>query len=234
LIGALALFLAALGGWSSASRAGDFKVEEGYTSLFNGKDLTGWKLGKTGKVILDGKTETANKKWHVDDGVIVIDGGGGDDIYTTQEFNKNFNLKLEFRAAKGADSGLFIRGPQLQVRDYPRAGPYNKAKFKDFDWNELDVTVKGDVVAISKVNGKTLTAKDVLDLSIKDGKPTASLNGKTIDVNNVSVNVSPVAVCKCNGEVIEATFPIGAKGGIGLQSEAGKFEFRRIRIKTLE
>src|SRR5262245_57720958 len=109
--------------------AGDDKVEPGYTRLFNGKDLTGWRLGQPG---LDGKTETANKKWHVTDGVIVIDGGGGGDIYTVKDFNKDFHLKLEFRAAPKADSGLYIRGPQLQVRDYPRAGPYNKLKnFKD-------------------------------------------------------------------------------------------------------
>jgi len=47
------------------------------------------------------------------------------------------------------------------VRDYPRAGPYNKVKFNDFDWNELDVTVRGGVVTTT-VNGKALTAKDVL------------------------------------------------------------------------
>jgi hypothetical protein len=167
----------------AAGLADDFKTEEGYTSLFNGKDLTGWRLGGTK---LDGKTETKNKKWHVENETIIIDGGGGGDIYTVKEFNQDFHLKLEFRAAKGADSGLFIRGPQLQVRDYPRAGPYNKVKFNDFDWNELDVTVRGKV-----------------------------------------------ALCKCNGEVIEKAFKVGAKGGIGLQSETGKFEFRRIRIKML-
>ena len=169
---------------SSAGLADDFKTEDGYTSLFNGKDLTGWRLGK---IKLDGKTETKNKKWHVDNETIIIDGGGGGDIYTVEEFNKDFHLKLEFKAAKGADSGLFIRGPQLQVRDYPRAGPYKKVKFNDFGWNELDVTVHGKV-----------------------------------------------ALCKCNGQVIEKAFKVGAKGGIGLQSESGKFEFRRIRIKMLE
>jgi len=169
---------------NSTGLADDFKTEEGYISLFNGKDLTGWRLGGTK---LDGKTETKNKKWHVENETIIIDGGGGKDIYTVKEFNQDFHLKLEFRAAKGADSGLFIRGPQLQVRDYPRAGPYKKVKFKDYDWNELDVTVRGKV-----------------------------------------------ALCKCNGEVIEKAFKVGAKGGIGLQSETGKFEFRRIRIKMLE
>ena len=214
----------------SVGLADDFKTEDGYISLFNGKDLTGWRLGGTK---LDGKTETKNKKWHVDNETIIIDGGGGGDIYTVKEFNQDFHLKLEFRAAKGADSGLFIRGPQLQVRDYPRAGPYNKVKFNDFDWNELDVTVRGGVVTTT-VNGKTLTAKDVLELSVKDGQPQAMLNGKSVDVNKITVEKGAVALCKCNGQVIEKAFKVNSKGGIGLQSETAKFEFRRIRIKMLE
>jgi hypothetical protein len=213
----------------SGGHADDFKVEEGYTSLFNGKDLTGWRLGKNK---LEGLTETANKKWHVTDGVIVIDGGGGGDIYTVEEYNKNFHLKLEFRAARKADSGLYIRGPQLQVRDYPRAGPYPKVKFKDDDWNELDVTVTNNVV-ITTVNGKAVGPTDALELTVKDGKPEAKLNGKPVNINNLSISVGAVALCKCNGEVIEPAFKVGNKGGIGLQSEVGKFEFRRIRIKEL-
>jgi len=41
------------------------------------------------------------------------------------------------------------------------------------------------------------------------------------------------ALCKNNGEVLEKSFPIPLKGGIGLQAETGKFEFRRIRVKEL-
>jgi hypothetical protein len=228
-IGGGFLAVAILGLALAPGRADDFKVEEGYTLLFNGKDLTGWRLGKNK---LDGLTETANKKWHVTGDVIVIDGGGGGDIYTVQEFNKNFHLKLEFRAARKADSGLYIRGPQLQVRDYPRAGPYPKVKFHDDDWNELEVTVTNDVV-LTSVNGKLLGPTDALELNVKDGKPDAKLNGKPVNVNNLSISVGAVALCKCNGEVIEKAFKVGNKGGIGLQSEVGKFEFRRIRIKEL-
>jgi hypothetical protein len=226
----LGLTVALLAGCWTLAQAGEFKVEEGYQSLFNGKDLTGWRQGTTK---LDGKTETANKKWHVTDGAIVIDGSGGGDIFTAEEFNKDFHLKLEFRAAPKADSGLYIRGPQLQVRDYPRAGPYTKVKFKDNDWNELDITVKSGVVSTS-VNGKNVTEKDLLEVTVKNGKPQAKLNGTPIDVSKISVEVGAAALCKCNGEVIEPAFKAGPKGGIGLQSENGKFEFRRLRIKTLE
>jgi hypothetical protein len=176
-----------------ARAADDFKVEAGYVSLFNGKDLTGWKVGKTGKEPLDGKTEAADRRFEVKDGVILCNEkdangkGGIKDLYTVKDFNKDFHLKLEFRAAPRADSGVYIRGRQLQVRDYPTVGPYKNLKhFKNGDWNELEITVKGTT-----------------------------------------------AECKCNGEVLENAFKVPAQGGIGLQAEAGQFEFRRIRVKEM-
>jgi len=57
----------------------------------------------------------------------------------TRKFPKDFTLKLEFRAAVNADSGLFLRQPQLQVRDYLIAGPYKQLKrYKPQDWNEIE------------------------------------------------------------------------------------------------
>jgi hypothetical protein len=231
---ALAGAVTALG--TDAGRAADdFKIEEGYTSLFNGKDLTGWRYSGVKGKEMDGKTETPDKRFMVVDGIIVIDGKGGGDLFSVRDYNKDFNLKLEFRAAPKADSGLYLRSvpAQLQVRDYPTVGPYKKAKFNNGDWNELDVTVKGPIVATT-VNGKSVTDKDTLELTVKDGKPTAKLNGEAVDVANISVNVGAEALCKCNGEVIEKAFKCPAKGPIGLQSEVGKFEFRRIRIKELQ
>ncbi|MCC6421109.1 MAG: DUF1080 domain-containing protein [Gemmataceae bacterium] len=216
---------------ASPGGAGDeFKVEPGYTSLFNGKDLTGWRSGKTP---LDGKTETANKKWQVIDGAIVIHGGGGGDLYTVKNFDRDFHLKLEFRAAPRADSGLYLRGTQLQVRDYPTVGPYTKARFNKGGWNELDVTVKSGHISTT-VNGKAVSPQDLLELTVKNGKPVAKLNGKPVEVSKIDVSVGTVAACRCNGEVIEKAYKVGARGGVGLQSESGKFEFRRIRIKELE
>jgi hypothetical protein len=223
------LILVALLGAADIVAAQEFKAEPGYTALFNGKDLTGWRLGKEA---LDGKTATANKKWHVTDGIIVIEGGGGGDLYTTTDYNKNFHLKLEFRAAPRADSGVYLRGVQLQVRDYPRVGPYKSAKFNDNDWNVLDITVKGPVYTAT-VNGKAVSENDTLEVSFTGGKPMARLNGSPLDFTNIQISAGPVAECKCNGMVIEKAFKVGAKGGVGLQSESGKFEFRRIQIKEL-
>jgi hypothetical protein len=213
--------------------ADDFKTEDGYSPLFNGKDLTGWRYPGPKGEPLDGKSETADKRFQVVDGVIVAQEGKGiRDLYTAREFNQDFHIKLEFRAAPRADSGVYLRGPQLQVRDYPTVGPYKPKSFKPGDWNELDITVRNHVVTTT-VNGKLLTEEDRLELTVLGGKPTAKLNGQPVDVNNVQVAVGPAAVCKCNGEVIEKAFKAGAKGGIGLQAEAGKFEFRRVRVKEL-
>jgi hypothetical protein len=134
------------------------KLEPGYVSLFNGKDLTGWRYGKLN---LEGKTQTPDKRFEVKDGIILVHAkdakgrGGVKDLYTVQNFPKDFHLKLEFRAAPRADSGVYIRGPQLQVRDYPTVGPYKKVRFNKDGWNELDITVKG-VTALCKCNGEVI------------------------------------------------------------------------------
>ena len=65
-------------------------------------------------------------------------------------------LTLEFRAAVNADSGLFIREPQLQVRDYLVAGPYKELKkYKPQEWNKIVVEVKGNT-AHCTCNGELL------------------------------------------------------------------------------
>jgi hypothetical protein len=67
-------------------------------------------------------------------------------IWTAKEFPKDFLLTLEFRASKNADSGIFLRGTQLQCRDYLLAGPYKNLKnYKPQDWNKIEVVVKNNV-----------------------------------------------------------------------------------------
>jgi hypothetical protein len=67
-------------------------------------------------------------------------------------------LKLEFRAGVNADSGIFIRQPQLQCRDYLIAGPYKTLQhYKPQDWNEVVITVRGGV-AHCTCNGEVLEA----------------------------------------------------------------------------
>ncbi|MGV3773260.1 MAG: GDSL-type esterase/lipase family protein [Verrucomicrobiales bacterium] len=134
-----------------------FNLEPGFVSLFNGKDLTGWGY-KTNN--FDGKTESSEGRYVAKNGRLIVttppEGSRIAQLWTTREFPSDFVLKLEFRATPNADSGVFIRQPQLQCRDYPLAGPYRQLKnYKPQDWNELVITVK-DNVAHCTCNGEVL------------------------------------------------------------------------------
>ena len=124
--------------------------EPGFKPIFNGKDLTGWRLGKTD---LAGKTASDDGRFAVKDGVLVITGSKDTppkmaEIDTVESYDGDFTLRLEFRASRNANSGLHLRDKafahQLQIRDYPRVGPYKTLKdYKDGDWNAIEVVVTG-------------------------------------------------------------------------------------------
>lgn len=147
------------------AKAADFEPEPGYVSLFNGKDLTGWgyrtNLYEGKAANLEGKTISDDGRYSGTNGVLAVHPRTPrlmQIIWTTQEFPKDFILKLEFRATVNADSGIFIRRPQLQCRDYPVAGPdkYKQLKnYKPQDWNEIEVTVTNGVARCT-CNGEVL------------------------------------------------------------------------------
>jgi len=149
------------------ARAEEWKPEEGFTSLYNGRDLTGWGYrDKDGKVLeaFDSKAEASDGRYTAKPGILVVnppDAAKGPrlrQLWSTKEFPKDFILKLQFRAAVNADSGIFLRKPQLQCRDYLVAGPYKELKnYKAQDWNDIVVTVK-DGVAHCTCNGEVLEA----------------------------------------------------------------------------
>jgi lysophospholipase L1-like esterase len=193
-----------------------FVPEPGFESLFNGKDLTGWRYRPTPEgdrraaadwrandpnapewpmlehaVEWNGVASTADGRYVAKAGRLVVmtppEGRKIQQLWTTREFTGNFNLRLEFRATPNADSGVFIREPQLQCRDYLLAGPYKQLQnYRAQDWNAMEVIVK-------------------------DG----------------------VARCTCNGEVLEEALKVPPSGPIGLEGDRGQMEYRRIRIQTL-
>ncbi len=142
------------------ARADDFKPEPGYISLFNGHDLTGWGYATNH---FDGQTASSDGRYSAKAGILTVNphnpatGPRLRQLSTTQGFPKDFNLKLEFRAATNADSGIFIRKPQLQCRDYLVAGPYKNLKqYQPQDWNQIEITVTNNV-AYCTCNGEVLT-----------------------------------------------------------------------------
>ncbi len=138
--------------------------EPGFQPLFNGKDLTGWRLGKTE---LAGRTASDDGRFAVKDGLLVITGSKDTpprmtEIDTVESYDGDFTLRLEFRASRDANSGLHLRDKafahQLQIRDYPRVGPYKTLRdYKAGDWNAIEVIVTG-ARARCTCNGELLEA----------------------------------------------------------------------------
>src|SRR5262245_27770386 len=86
-------------GWLPAARtADDNKPPEGFTALFNGKDLTGW------KVLPGGKMEV----WGAEKGVLFVDGRGGAWLMTDKEYG-DFELRLEWKVPAKGNSGVALR-----------------------------------------------------------------------------------------------------------------------------
>lgn len=137
----------------------DWKPDPGFESLFNGKNLSGWCYQPT--EAFEGKTEASDGRYSAKDGVLTVhpfkEGNSRlRQMWTVRTFPKNFHLKLQFRAEHNADSGIFLRKPQLQCRDYWVAGPYFQLKkYNYLGWNDIEVTVK-DGVAHCTCNGEVL------------------------------------------------------------------------------
>ena len=127
-------------------------------SIFNGKDLTGWKIHGT-------------EKWYVENGEMICE-SGPDKQYgylSTEKNYKNFELTLEFKQEANGNSGVFYRsgidgvkisGWQVEVAplNSHTGGIYEsygrgwliqpKAEdeqwLKTGEWNTLKIKVMGD------------------------------------------------------------------------------------------
>ncbi|QDV42604.1 Acyl-CoA thioesterase I precursor [Stieleria neptunia] len=150
-----------------------FKIEPDAIALFGGTDLSGWGyrrstdqmrksrdrwIPKTNGAVVwplveqdiafDGMPSTPDDRYRAIAGRLVVttppEGRKIQQLWTTKEFDDDFQLILEFRATPMADSGVFVRGKQLQCRDYALAGPYKSLEnYRQGDWNELVITVRG-------------------------------------------------------------------------------------------
>src|SRR5690606_32716928 len=116
-----------------------------FVSLFNGKDLRGWKGLADGNAkvrremapdVLKEAQATADEvmrqHWEVQDETLVFDGNGSH-LCTTSDY-QDFELLVDWKIEAGGDSGLYLRGtPQVQIWDpaqWPQGsgGLYNNKK----------------------------------------------------------------------------------------------------------
>ena len=165
--------------FASASAFAASDAEEGFTPLFNGKDLTGW----TGDV----------KGYSVEDGTIVCKPGGN---MVTEKDYANFVLRFEFKFTPGANNGLGIRmakdkgdaayqAMELQILEntadkYKDLSPWQyhgsvygvvpakRGYLKPVgEWNEQEVIADGYHITV-KLNGTVIVDADLKEAT-KDG-----------------------------------------------------------------
>jgi len=144
------------------------QVEAGFTSLFNGKDLTGWKAGGS------------DAAFSVVDGAIQANGApnAAHLFYDGPVLNhmfKDFDLKLDVMAKNKSNGGIYIcteyqptgfpaKGFEVQVNnshtDRIRTGSlYHVVDLsyipaKDDEWFPMEIVVKGQTISVSVKNTK--------------------------------------------------------------------------------
>ena len=132
--------------------------------LFNGKDLTGWRLVKP----------DSESGWSVKDGILMNrvhkeSGKHYGNLRTDAEF-EDFNIKLEVRTLKDSNSGVYLRGVyEVQVMEsfgqpldphhmgalYSRITPSVAAEKPIGEWQTMDITLVDRHLTVI-LNGKTI------------------------------------------------------------------------------
>lgn len=201
------LIVASLLAASMSARAADSN-ESGFTPLFNGKDLTGWKL----------RHADGHKSWTVEPGGVLkntVEKGGphGTDLMTDKEF-WNFTVRYEFMTPDNSNSGFYLRGRQeIQILgDYKRGIPTKGGNGAIYNFKAPDQFV-------TKPGGEWQTA----EVTIIGHRITAYLNGVKIHDN--------VECDKPTGGELDGRMDV--PGPILLQGDHGTVSFRNIRIKEL-
>ena len=205
-------------------------AEPGFTSLFNGKDLSGWIYGKK----KEGAENKAGKGYQVKDGAIYSTKADGGNLYTEKQY-ANFVLRFEFKLTESANNGIAIRAPltgdsayagmEVQVLDndgkaYKNPDGSTKLKPTQFHGSiyNLFPAKQGFLKPVGEWNQQEIRA---------DGKRiTVTLNGTVITDADLSTVTDPELLKKQPG-VKNPT------GHIGFLGHGAHVEFRNLRIKEL-
>jgi hypothetical protein len=166
MIGLLGLPLAASAEEENPNQLTKEEKAAGFKLLFNGRDLKGWK-------------QSGN--WVIQEGAVTRTGKGGSLTYETARVPDDFELRFQWKVAKGSNSGVYYRPGQYeyQVLDnqvhadgknartsaaslYFCMAPSHDATRPVGEWNEGRVVCKGTVVQ-HWLNGKKVIGFDYSD-----------------------------------------------------------------------
>ncbi|HBI43017.1 MAG TPA: DUF1080 domain-containing protein [Planctomycetales bacterium] len=224
-----------LGALVSASAAADETKDntppEGFTALFNGKDLTNWQglvdLPQRAKLNPDElaeKQKAANEKylphWTVKDGALEYD-GKGQSLQTAKDYG-NFELYVDWKIPPKGDSGIYLRGnPQVQIWDSDHLAD-NLAEDRGKGSGGLWNNPKGSLGKQPLKNAdKPIGEWNTFHIVMKGDKATVFLNGEKV------VDDAPLANYWEKGK------PLPETGPIELQHHGDKLWFKNIYIKEL-
>ncbi|WP_375447247.1 DUF1080 domain-containing protein [uncultured Fibrella sp.] len=141
-----------------------------WTSLFDGKSISGWhSYHKTGVV-----------GWSVEDGALTSDGSGGD-LVSDKEY-ENFDLEFEFKLPKGSNSGVIYKVEDRSdiVSTYMSGPEYQVIDDRGYEWFDKDG--KRLQLAKTQLTGAAYDMYEPTDLNLI--KPIGDWNKGRIVVNN--------------------------------------------------
>ncbi len=205
----------------------------GFTALFNGKDLTGWRGGDTfdhrkylamtpeARAEQDAKwTADMKAHWKAENDEFVNDGHGK--YATTEKDYGDFELLIEYKTVPLADSGIYLRGvPQVQIWDHTNAKEFRNGADKGSGalWN----------------NSPGAPGKDPLVLA---DKPFGEWNKFRIVMVGARVSVWLNDKQVVDHAILENYYdrklPVPAKGPIELQTHGGEIRWRNIFLREIK
>lgn len=231
--------LAALLVFAATLCAEDNVPPAGFTALFNGKDLTGWRGGSTfdhrkllamneadRKKQIDKWTATmtvvgknGKPHWSVENGELVNDGFG--DYATTEKDYGDFELRLEYKTVPLADSGIYLRGvPQVQIWDHtnPKEKANGAEKGSGALWNNsANNPGKWPLVLADKPFGEWNTVRVLMTGS----RVSVWLNDQQTVDHQILENY------------YDRKIAIPAKGPIQLQTHGGEIRWRNVFVREI-
>ena len=204
---------------------------EGFVSLFNGKDLTGWK-GLVQNPIARAKMKPAQlakeqakadenmrRDWKVEDGLLVFEGSGYDNLCTEKQYG-DFEMYVDWMldpAGPEADAGIYLRGtPQVQIWDTSRVNVGAQVGSGGLYNNQVNESKP------SKVADNKLGEWNSFYIKMVGDRVTVVLNGEKV-VDDVILE-----------NYWDRKLPIFPIEQIELQAHGSKVYYRNIYVKELE